>query len=280
MTRSILYVDGFNFYYGVTDYWRKRAGKEAGLGWCDFRALVERHFMGADEELVSVKYFTSRVTQKEEVVGHKTGEHVRYGEWARAVRTIDRLQVIQGFYQKGDKETGLFPKQEKYQENPDAPLKNRKEKQNEVNLAVEMMIDALHPGDSKPDKVYLLSEDSDLMPVIFALEERLRTRIPVTILLPSQAEDDQSWYKRYCETRERLLTCFPRSDTQKPQRHSQPGYSCPTQVLTKEILAQSLLPYTLRDKTGEFRCRPDWQLTVSFLKQYCPREDWRPVPTE
>src|SRR6266699_4168925 len=93
MTRSILYVDGFNFYYGVTDYWREKARKEAeitnteikmaGLGWCDFRALVERHFKAADEELVSVKYFTSKVTYKEEIVRHLKGEHVRYGEWAR-----------------------------------------------------------------------------------------------------------------------------------------------------------------------------------------------------
>jgi len=280
MTRSILYVDGFNFYYGVTDYWKKVKIEMAGLGWCDFRALVERHFAGTEEELVSVKYFTSTVTQKEEVAPHRPGEHVRYGEWARAVRTIDRLQVIRGFYKKGDEQTGLFPKQEKYQENPDAPWKNRNEKQNEVNIAVEMMIDALHPGNSKPDKVYLLSEDSDLMPVIFALEERLRPRIPVTVLLPSQAEDNQNWYKRYRETRERLLACFPRSDTQEPQRHSQPGYSCTTHILTKEILAQSLLLYALRDKTGEFRCRPEWQLKRKFLKQYCPREDWRPVPTQ
>jgi hypothetical protein len=40
------------------------------------------------------------------------------------------------------------------------------------------------------------------------------------------------------------------------------------------------LPYTLCDERSEFACRPEWQLTGKFLKQYCPREDWRPVPTE
>ena len=201
---------------------------------------------------------------------------MRYGEWERAVRTIDRLQVIQGFYQRGDENSGGFTKPGKYQETPDAPLMNRKEKQNEVNIAVEMMLDALHSGNPRPGRVYLLSEDSDLMPVVFALEERLHPRIPVTILLPSQAEDSQDWCKRYRETRERLLACLPGRGT---QRQASPGSPCQAHVLTKEILAQSLLRYTLQDKTSEFLCRPEWQLTARFLKEYCPRAEWRPVPT-
>ena len=287
MTRSILYVDGFNFYYGVTDYWREEAKKQtditktatkmAGLGWCDFRALVERHFMGTDEELVSARYFTSAVSQKEEVVRHRKGEHVRYGEWARAVRTIDRLQVIQGFYQKGDEERGMYPNEGRYRETPDAPLKSRKEKQNEVNIAVEVMLDALGQGNLRPEKVYLLSGDADLMPILFALEVRLKPHIPVTVLLPSDTVDDQQWCRRYRETRARLLTCFP---TLAIKEHSRLAYPCTPHILTKEILAQSLLPYTLRDKRSEFVCRSEWQLTKEFLQQYCPREDWRPVPTE
>lgn len=43
LERAILYVDGFNFYYGVTNHWRAKKGLP-GLGWCNFRALVERHF--------------------------------------------------------------------------------------------------------------------------------------------------------------------------------------------------------------------------------------------
>jgi len=40
--RATLYIDGFNFYYGVTQFWREKNEEWAGLGWCDFRALVER----------------------------------------------------------------------------------------------------------------------------------------------------------------------------------------------------------------------------------------------
>jgi hypothetical protein len=62
--KAALYVDGFNFYYGVTNYFRafrERLGYSlSGLCWCDFRALVERNF--SQTQLDSVKYFTARVT--------------------------------------------------------------------------------------------------------------------------------------------------------------------------------------------------------------------------
>lgn len=54
----VLYVDGFNFYRGVTAYWSAEGGL-AGLGWCDFRALVDRHFL--DDGELRVKYFTAPV---------------------------------------------------------------------------------------------------------------------------------------------------------------------------------------------------------------------------
>jgi hypothetical protein len=286
MTRSILYVDGFNFYYGVTQYWTEEAEREtrltgkqhkmAGLGWCDFRALVERHFMDADEELVAIKYFTSKVTAREEVPGHRRGEHVRYAEWAWAVRRINRLQVIEGFYKKDDKPAPA-PHERKFQENPDAPWKNRLEKQNEVNVAVEMMLDVPHPGNTKPDKVYVLSADSDVMPAIYALEERVRPRVPVTVLLPTGSGNEQDWRHRYLETRKRLGDSF--EERRGPSKPQCPVH-IPVHILTKEILAQSLLPYTLRGDRSEFICRPEWQLTAKFLKQFCPNESWRPMPTE
>jgi hypothetical protein len=59
MQRATLYIDGFNFYYGVTKFWQEKNEEWAGLGWCDFRALVERHFPPRVAQL-DVKYFTAR----------------------------------------------------------------------------------------------------------------------------------------------------------------------------------------------------------------------------
>jgi hypothetical protein len=136
--RSVLYVDGFNFYYGVTAYWRKEKDL-AGLGWCNFRALIEQHFPNPGRLLV--KYFTAPVTENVEIKGRRPGEHERYSVWMRALRTIGDLVIIEGIY-KPD-----------YKENADAPAKAREDNQTDTNLAVEMLVDAFGPAESRPGHV-------------------------------------------------------------------------------------------------------------------------------
>ena len=52
MRKAVLYVDGFNFYYGVRNHFKagepQRGYSLSGLVWCDFRALIERHFHEPD----------------------------------------------------------------------------------------------------------------------------------------------------------------------------------------------------------------------------------------
>jgi len=124
LERAILYVDGFNFYYGVTKHWWGKNKDLAGLGWCDFHALIERHFHLGDAQL-EIKYFTAPVHFE------NNEEHKRYAVWARAVRTIAGIRVMEGFY--------------KPKSRPDPATKSREEKQSDVNLAVEVMLDALGP---------------------------------------------------------------------------------------------------------------------------------------
>jgi hypothetical protein len=177
MTRT-LYVDGFNFYYGVSRFYSKENGL-AGLGWCDFRSLIERHFPGKGP--LGVKYFTAPVTPAVELPGHRAGEHSRYDLWIRALRTIRGVTVIQGKYKPAE-ETN----------NPDVPRKKREEKQTNVNLALEIVLDAFGPPGTRPEQVFVLSNDCDLMPAIFALQERVPVPPRITVLLPSQASM-QAW---------------------------------------------------------------------------------------
>jgi len=150
--RRVLYVDGFNFYYGVTRYWSHEKHR-AGLGWCDFRALIERHFPDAGE--LTVKYLTAAVNQNDER-DDNPGEHKRYWIWRRALKTVQGLTVTEGFYKRADHRlSGRIRKE-------------REEKQTDVNLAVEMLLDAGSPPESRTEHVFLLCGDYDQMPVVFA----------------------------------------------------------------------------------------------------------------
>ena len=202
----ILYVDGFNFYYQVTAHWsRKTQGRLAGLGWCDFCALIERNFPGPGK--LQIKYFTAQVTENVELKNRRPGEHGRYSLWRRALQTTPGLVVVDGFYKSRD-ET-MHP----------GPVGERTEKQTDVNIAVEMMIDALG-SNSRPEQVFLLSGDCDQMPVVFALEERLPAHVAVTELLPSP-HNEGDWRRGYNRTRNRLLKNQP--DAKKAARRSRAG---------------------------------------------------------
>jgi hypothetical protein len=252
---QILYVDGFNFYYGVTDYWKKKDRSLAGLGWCDFGALVRHHF--APKGSLAIKYFTAPVTQNVELPTHRPGEHGRYSHWIRALETIDGLSVIRGFY-KAD------------HENPDAPMKAREEKQTDVNLAIEMIVDAFGRAESRPDHVFLLSDDCDLMPAIFTLKERAPIPIEITVLLPSSG-DIGRWASSYNRTKLVLRECHA-----VETREEAPGRPIDIRVLDESILANSILPYELRDAKGVFTCPEYWRLSDEYLGEHCKMAKWRP----
>jgi len=263
LERAILYVDGFNFYYGVTRYWWAKYKDQAGLGWCDFRALIERHFQLGEDQL-DVKYFTAPVHVEHETPHHRKDEHVRYGVWARAVRTIVGIQVIEGFYKAKNRPAESVQGSGEVL-NPDAPAKSREEKQSDINLAVEVMLDALGPR--PPRRVYLLSDDRDLMPVVFALQERLTTPINVVVLLPSRA-DRQNWQESYQGTAARLLNLgVVRGDHIRAPA---------VELLSEGMLASSLLPYALQHRDGQFECLAEWRLGHEYLAEHCLKPEWRP----
>ena len=58
--RVIVYIDGFNFYYGL-----KKEPKWKKYYWLDIVKLFEM-FMRSNQELVAVKYFSAKVSDIEQ----------------------------------------------------------------------------------------------------------------------------------------------------------------------------------------------------------------------
>ena len=138
-----LYIDGFNFYYSIYN----NRNIHRSLCWCDFRKLAEKHLLTEDYTLDRIKYFTSLVGEHGGVI-----EQERQNLWLRAVKNIEGLEIIKGYYQKHGH-------------------KPREEKQTDVNIAVEMLMDAFLHDDF--DKALLLSGDLDLAPAALAIAEKL-----------------------------------------------------------------------------------------------------------
>jgi hypothetical protein len=99
------------------------------------------------------------------------------------------------------------------------------------------------------------------------LLERIPIPIEVVILLPSRA-DAGNWQDSYQQTVARL------SDL---GRAEQGCARAPAVIsLSEEMLASSLLRYSLDDADGSFECLDEWRLKPEYLDRYCAVSEWRP----
>jgi uncharacterized LabA/DUF88 family protein len=136
--KVIAYIDGFNLYFGIV---------EAGFNYCkwlNLKLLVE-NLLKPNQELIEVKYFTSRVS-------NNLDKQKRQSLYIDALESIG-IKIIYGNYQDGKvlcKRCGHI-------------WKSAKEKMTDVNIATSIIIDAYK---NKYDIAMLISGDTDLIPPI------------------------------------------------------------------------------------------------------------------
>ncbi len=137
--RVIVYVDGFNFYYGLraSERWRR-------YYWLDIVKLFEL-FMRPNQELVCVKYFSARP--------HDTEKSKRQNAFFQANNKNPKFQLILGRYLK--KEIKCFQ--------CGNIIHTYEEKESDVRLATQIVADA-YQGNC--DIAIVVSADSDMIPAI------------------------------------------------------------------------------------------------------------------
>ncbi len=146
--RVIVYVYGFNLYFCI---------KQAGLTnckWLDLKKLALSLFK-PHQELVTIKYFTSRVNNNPE-------KQKRQTSFIEALETTGVL-VFYGHYQSDTIECKRCG----------AVWSSNNEKMTDVNIATQMIIDAYNDD---YDTAMLISGDSDLVPPIKAVHQNFSNK--------------------------------------------------------------------------------------------------------
>jgi uncharacterized LabA/DUF88 family protein len=136
--RVIVYVDGFNFYYGLKKPDWKR------YYWLDIVKLFES-FMGSNQELVCVKYFSARPAD--------IGKSKRQDAFFQANKENPKFKLILGKYLK--KKLKCF--------NCLNIIRTYEEKETDVRLATQILADAYQKN---CDVAIIVSADSDMIPAI------------------------------------------------------------------------------------------------------------------
>jgi uncharacterized LabA/DUF88 family protein len=160
LKRSIVYIDGFNLYYGAL-----RGGPHKWLN-------LERYFrlLLPNDNIQKIRYFTAKV------IGE---DAARQGTYLAALATLPLVEVILGKF-KTKQIQGLCPS---------CPLpkpqffSTHEEKRTDVNIALWMLHDAQK---DLCDRLILVSGDSDLVPAIAMVKEHYPEKT-VVVYIPARS---------------------------------------------------------------------------------------------
>jgi hypothetical protein len=143
--RTIVYVDGFNLYYGCL--------KKSAYKWLNLKALFQS-LLNESHNLIKIKYFTAPISARED----NNDSRLRQKYYLQALEAyIPEIEIFYGHYlthKVKAKVADPKPKQP-----PFVTVYKTEEKGSDVNLAVHLLNDAWL---NHYDCAVLVSNDSDL----------------------------------------------------------------------------------------------------------------------
>ncbi|MBE9191949.1 NYN domain-containing protein [Gloeocapsopsis crepidinum LEGE 06123] len=156
--RSVVYIDGFNFYYGAV--------KDTPYKWLNLQKYFE--ILRQDDDIQKIWYFTAKVS------GNQLERQETYFD---ALATLPIIEIVFGLYKL--KELRCRIKECRYQGNK--AYKVPEEKGTDVNIALQMLDDAYQ---NACDRMILVSGDSDLVPAVKLVKKR-HPEIQITVYIPA-----------------------------------------------------------------------------------------------
>ncbi len=178
--RVIVYIDGFNLYYGL------RAKKYKRYYWLNMQKL-SKNLLKKDQKLAVTKYFTTRISGAVPGINNKRSHYLdekrqRQSSYLEALSTVDDIVMREGHYlNKNIKchhcgQTWSMPE----------------EKMTDVSIATEMLCDGFN---DLFDTAMLISGDSDLTPPVLAIREFFPEK-RIVVAFPPKRSSKQ--LKRVC----------------------------------------------------------------------------------
>lgn len=163
---TIVYIDGFNFYYGCLKFspWK----------WLDLSAFCRLRL--PSNQVYKIKYFTARIQPRSD-----PRQATRQQVYLRAVATLPDVEVHYGHFLASPK---LLPLARTVPGHPGfvsgpiqyAEVMNTEEKGSDVNLATHLVVDGFQGA---YDMAVVISNDSDLAYPVSVVRRTLKRQIGV-----------------------------------------------------------------------------------------------------
>ncbi len=149
--KTIVYVDGYNFYFGVL--------RGTQYKWLDIVDIIKHicHVQNPHIEVTQVKFFTAPVITRLATQGEKAQQSQDIYHKALINKHGETIEIINGYYHM---EKGTPPKYKNPVDKKDrVDIWRLEEKQTDVNIALHLYRDAVHRN---CEQAVLVSSDSDL----------------------------------------------------------------------------------------------------------------------
>lgn len=218
--KTVIYIDGFNLYYGCQ--------KNTSYKWLNVKALVET-LLPSWHLISEIKYFTARVSSRP----GKIDLFKRQALYFRALRTIPNLTIFEGHFLMSLSKLPIIPDNKKdiwrsfasSQQLKKAFVLKVEEKGSDVNLASHLLMDAFK---DQYDCAVIVSNDSDLFTPIEMVKKEFKKKIG--LIIPSEY----------------------------PSRHLMKVADFIKPIRSKALLKSSQFPEKLKDNRGEFKKPSSW----------------------
>ncbi len=174
--RTIVYVDGYNLYYGLL--------RKSKLKWLDLYALFNDHVLDDKAKLLEVRYYTAPVLGRMSDDPQSTQRQRQYIQALKRMHTTG-LTVIEG------RIVASTPFQRLVTPIPEAPHLEKvqvydfNEKKTDVNLASDMIAGA---WTNAYDQAVLCSNDSDLEGALATIRKH-HPKIRLGLVAPIRGDD-------------------------------------------------------------------------------------------
>lgn len=205
--RTIVYVDGYNLYYGLL--------RRTKLKWLDLFRLFNDHVLDAQTKVLELRYYTAPVLGR---MSDDAKSPQRQRTYLQALRKMypDKIKIIEGKilastpFQRLVKPIAEVPRLQKVQ------VYDFNEKKTDVNLASDMLAGA---WTGAYDQAVLCSNDSDLEAAFSTIKKHL-PHLRLGLVAPIQGTDHRHMSKDLSQHADwsKILSPFHLANSQLPNR--------------------------------------------------------------
>ncbi len=172
--KTIVYIDGYNLYYGCL--------KNTAYKWLDIYTLFSEHVVkiqSPQAHIEKIKFFTADVKAK--VASRNQEAQQSQNNYHRALSALypEKIEIIKGYYSL--ERARLL----RYKQPPDksdrVDVWRLEEKQTDVNIALQLYRDMIQ---QHCDQVVIVSNDTDLVPALQIIRQDLGQAVNIGVVIP------------------------------------------------------------------------------------------------